>query len=78
MTKVGCEQCDSSGYKGWIAIHELLMGTEQAKTAIKKKYCAAEINDRSLSENMKTMKMDGISKVLQGITVLTQILKVCS
>jgi type II secretory ATPase GspE/PulE/Tfp pilus assembly ATPase PilB-like protein len=78
MNKVGCEQCDSSGYKGRIAIHELLMGTEQAKTAIKKQYSAAEIKDRSLVENMKTMKMDGISKVFQGITVLSQILKVCT
>jgi type II secretory ATPase GspE/PulE/Tfp pilus assembly ATPase PilB-like protein len=78
MKKVGCEHCDNSGYKGRIAIHELLMGTEQTKTAIKKKYSAAEIQDRSLAENMKTMKMDGISKVFQGITVLSQILKVCT
>ena len=77
MKKVGCEQCDSSGFKGRIAIHELLMGTKQAKTAIKKQYCAAEIEERSLAENMKTMKMDGINKVFQGMTVLSQILKVC-
>ncbi|MGV7222972.1 MAG: GspE/PulE family protein [Nitrospinales bacterium] len=77
MKKVGCERCDSSGYKGRIALHELLMGTEQAKTAIKKQYSAAEIKDRSLAENMKTMKMDGISKVFQGITALSQVLKVC-
>jgi type II secretory ATPase GspE/PulE/Tfp pilus assembly ATPase PilB-like protein len=78
MKKVGCEQCDSSGFKGRIAIHELLMGSKQAKTAIKRKYCAAEIEERSLAENMKTMKMDGINKVFQGITVLSQILKVCT
>jgi type II secretory ATPase GspE/PulE/Tfp pilus assembly ATPase PilB-like protein len=78
MKKVGCEQCDSSGFKGRIAIHELLMGSKQAKTAIKRKYCAAEIEERSLAENMKIMKMDGINKVFQGITVLSQILKVCT
>jgi type II secretory ATPase GspE/PulE/Tfp pilus assembly ATPase PilB-like protein len=78
MKKVGCEQCDSTGFKGRIAIHELLMGTKQAKTAIKKQYCAAEIEKRSLAENMKTMKMDGINKVFQGITVLSQVLKVCT
>ncbi len=77
MKKIGCERCDSSGYKGRIALHELLMGTEQAKTAIKKQYSATEIKNQSLSENMKSMKMDGISKVFQGITVLSQILKVC-
>jgi type II secretory ATPase GspE/PulE/Tfp pilus assembly ATPase PilB-like protein len=78
MKKVGCEQCDSSGYKGRIAIHELLEGTEQVKTAIKGQFSAAEIKDRSLAENMKTMKMDGISKVFQGLTVLNQILRACT
>jgi type II secretory ATPase GspE/PulE/Tfp pilus assembly ATPase PilB-like protein len=78
MKKVGCDRCDSSGYKGRIAIHELLMGTEQAKTAIKKQYSATEIKNQSLAENMKSMKMDGISKVFQGITVLSQVLKVCA
>jgi type II secretory ATPase GspE/PulE/Tfp pilus assembly ATPase PilB-like protein len=78
MKKVGCEQCDSSGFKGRIAIHELLMGTKQAKTAIKKQHSAAEIEARSLAENMKTMKMDGINKVFQGMTALSQILKVCT
>jgi type II secretory ATPase GspE/PulE/Tfp pilus assembly ATPase PilB-like protein len=77
MKKMGCERCDSSGYKGRIALHELLMGTEQAKTAIKKQYSATEIKNLSLAENMKSMKMDGIRKVFQGITVLSQVLKVC-
>jgi type II secretory ATPase GspE/PulE/Tfp pilus assembly ATPase PilB-like protein len=78
MKKAGCEKCDSSGYKGRIALHELLMGTEQAKTAIKKQYSATEIKNQSLAENMKTMKMDGISKVFRGITLLSQVLKVCT
>ena len=78
MKKVGCEKCERSGYKGRIALHELLMGTEQAKTAIKKQYSATEIKNECLAENMKTMKMDGISKVFQGITVLSQVLKVCT
>jgi type II secretory ATPase GspE/PulE/Tfp pilus assembly ATPase PilB-like protein len=54
------------------------MGTEQTKIAIKKQYSAAEIKNLSLAENMKSMKMDGISKVFQGITVLGQVFKVCT
>jgi Tfp pilus assembly pilus retraction ATPase PilT len=78
MRKVGCDRCDSSGYKERIALHELLMGTEQTKTAIKKQYFADEIKNLSLAENMKSMKMDGIMKVFQGITDLKQVLKVCT
>ena len=66
MKKVGCDRCDSSGYRGRIALHELLMGTEQAKTAIKKQYSATEIKNQSLSENMKTMKIDGLVKCFRG------------
>ena len=78
MKKVGCERCDSSGYKGRIALHELLKGTEQLKTAIKKQYSATEIKNLSLAENMRSMKMDGIGKVFEGISVLNQILQVCT
>jgi type II secretory ATPase GspE/PulE/Tfp pilus assembly ATPase PilB-like protein len=78
MKKVGCVRCDISGYKGRIALHELLKGTEQLKTAIKKQYSAIKIKNLSLAENMKSMKMDGISKVFQGITVLNQVLQVCA
>jgi type II secretory ATPase GspE/PulE/Tfp pilus assembly ATPase PilB-like protein len=54
------------------------MGTEKTKTLIKKQSSADEIKNLSLAENMKSMKMDGISKVIQGVTVLSQVLKVCT
>ncbi len=74
---MGCDRCDS-GYKGRIALHELLMGTEKTKTLIKKQSSADKIKNLSLAEKIKSMKMDGISKVIQGITVLSQVLKVCT
>ena len=78
MRKEGCDSCDSAGYKGRIALHELLLGTEQTKAAIKKQFLADEIKNLSLAENMKSMKMDGITKIFQGITDLKQVLKVCN
>lgn len=77
MKKAGCGKCNGVGYKGRIAIHELLMGTKSVKKAIKQRLMVEEIFDLAMQEGMKTLKMDGIQKVFQGITDLSQILKVC-
>ncbi len=77
MCKVGCDQCEGTGYSGRIGIHELLIGSEALKKAIKHEASAEELRTLALQEGMKTLKMDGIEKVLQGLTDLEQILRVC-
>ena len=77
MKKAGCETCGGTGYKGRIAIHELLVGTHAIKEAIKKSASVETIRELALREGMRTLKMDGIQKVFQGITDLDQIMKVC-
>jgi len=77
MKEVGCGECNGIGYKGRIAIHELLRGTESVKKAIKQRLMVEEIFAVAMKEGMKTLKMDGIQKVFQGSTDLRQILKVC-
>ncbi len=78
MKKVGCEICEKSGYKGRIALHELLIETEEIKNAIKKRMHPSEIEQLMLKSGMKTLKMDGIDKIFQGLTDLSQVLKVCA
>jgi type II secretory ATPase GspE/PulE/Tfp pilus assembly ATPase PilB-like protein len=77
MKKAGCDMCNGSGYKGRIAIHELLIGTPTIKDAIKKNSSVTIIRDLALRQGLRTLKMDGIDKVFQGITDLDQITKVC-
>jgi len=77
MKEGECGECYGIGYKGRIAIHELLLGTEGVKKAIKQRLMVEEIFALAMQEGMKTLKMDGIQKVFQGITDLSQILKVC-
>ena len=77
MKKVGCERCNGSGYKGRIAIHELLLSSEEIKKAIWHKASANELRALAMSSGMKTLIMDGIHKVFQGITDLGEILQVC-
>ena len=77
MKKNGCEKCGGTGYKGRIAFHELLAGTKKVKDYIKKSTGVEQLRDLAIEEGMRTLKMDGIMKVFQGITDYEQVNKVC-
>jgi type II secretory ATPase GspE/PulE/Tfp pilus assembly ATPase PilB-like protein len=77
MKKVGCDNCNGSGYKGRIAIHELFLSSEEIKKAIWHKASANELRAMAIKDGMRTLIMDGIHKVFQGITDLGEILQVC-
>ncbi|MCX7635213.1 MAG: ATPase, T2SS/T4P/T4SS family, partial [Syntrophales bacterium] len=75
--RVGCHDCNGTGYRGRLAIHELVMGTKSLKQIIKDRAHIDKILDVALEEGMRTLLMDGISKVLQGHTDMEQVFKVC-
>jgi len=75
--KVGCDACGGSGYKGRTGLHELLIATDPIKKLIQEHARVAEILARCLEEGMRTLKMDGIEKVMQGITDMAQVRAVC-
>ncbi|MGH8677432.1 MAG: secretion system protein E, partial [Burkholderiales bacterium] len=74
---VGCEVCGGTGYKGRVGLHELLIGTDPVKKHIQEHSRVAEIVATALAEGMRTLKQDGIEKVLQGITDVHQVRAVC-
>jgi len=73
----GCEACSNSGYKGRVGLHELLLASDTIKKLIQEHARVAEILAVGLEEGMRTLKMDGIEKVLQGITDMPQVRAVC-
>src|SRR5215470_9250512 len=75
--KAGCETCSNTGYKGRVGLHELLLGTDAIKKNIQEHARVAEMLATALDEGMRTLKMDGIEKVMQGITDLAQVRAVC-
>jgi type II secretory ATPase GspE/PulE/Tfp pilus assembly ATPase PilB-like protein len=74
---VGCDACGGSGYKGRVGLHELLVGTDGMKKMIQEHARVAEMLALALAEGMLTLKMDGMEKVLQGITDMAQVRAVC-
>jgi type II secretory ATPase GspE/PulE/Tfp pilus assembly ATPase PilB-like protein len=73
----GCDKCNNSGYKGRVGLHELLEGTDAVKKNIQEHARVAEMFATALEDGMRTLKMDGIEKVLQGVTDMKQVRAVC-
>ena len=76
-TPVGCEACGGTGYKGRVGLHELLLGSDAIKKQIQEHARVAEVLATALNEGMRTLKQDGVEKVLQGITDMHQVRAVC-
>ncbi len=74
---VGCDTCSGTGYRGRIALHELMVGSDAVKKAIQEKARVAELVALALSEGMRTLKQDGIEKILLGVTDMAQVRAVC-
>jgi type II secretory ATPase GspE/PulE/Tfp pilus assembly ATPase PilB-like protein len=74
---VGCDQCNGGGYKGRVGLHELMVGTDDAKKLLQEHARVAQLLACALEDGMLTLKMDGIEKVLSGITDIKQVRAVC-
>ena len=72
-----CETCGGSGYKGRIGLHELMVGTDAAKKLIQEHARVAQLLAQALEDGMRTLKQDGMEKVLQGLTDMKQVRAVC-
>jgi type II secretory ATPase GspE/PulE/Tfp pilus assembly ATPase PilB-like protein len=77
MKKTGCEACGGTGYKGRVAIHELLVNTEGIKPLIRHKAISDNLREQALQDGTRTLLMDGIQKVFLGLTDLTEVLQIC-
>ncbi len=73
----GCSVCNQTGYKGRLAIHELLVADDGLRKLIQKRRPVGEIRDHALANGMLTLKQDGIIKVLKGDTDLKQVRAAC-
>jgi len=73
----GCRSCGGSGYRGRMALHELLAADVDVKRLILKGASVPEIRDAALEGGMTTLMQDGIQKVLAGHTDMAQVRAVC-
>ncbi|HRI39622.1 MAG TPA: GspE/PulE family protein, partial [Nitrospira sp.] len=69
----GCEVCNQTGFKGRVALHELLVGSEEIKNLIQSRARTSEILNIAMRDGMVTLLQDGIQKVLKGLTTYRQV-----
>jgi type II secretory ATPase GspE/PulE/Tfp pilus assembly ATPase PilB-like protein len=69
----GCASCRDTGYKGRIALHELLIVTSRIKQLIHTRATAATLLDAARAEGMTTLMQDGVFKILRGWTDYNQV-----
>ena len=69
----GCDLCNRTGFKGRVAIHELLLSSDELKRLVQSRSQTATMLRQVKQEGMVTLVQDGILKVLKGITTYRQI-----
>ncbi len=74
----GCEACGNSGYKGRLALHEVLTTSDEIRALIAHKSPVEAIRKSACQGGMTTLLQDGVAKVLGGQTDMKQVLSVCS
>jgi type II secretory ATPase GspE/PulE/Tfp pilus assembly ATPase PilB-like protein len=74
----GCKHCNHTGYDGRIALHELLEITAPIRRALLDGTDTAGLVDLALKSGMKTLKQDGIEKILQGHIDMVQVRNACT
>jgi type IV pilus assembly protein PilB len=72
----GCDRCKGRGYLGRTAIIEALPVSEPVRRLIIKRASAAVIKNQGVTEGMKTLRMAGIDKAIEGVTTLEEVWRV--
>lgn len=75
---VGCPSCSNTGYRGRFAIHEVMTMTDEMRELILAGASAGKVEKLAVSQGMTTLRNDGLSKALAGVTSLEEILRVVS
>ncbi|MEK7691680.1 MAG: type II secretion system ATPase GspE [Bdellovibrionota bacterium] len=72
----GCGSCSHSGYSGRTVIHELMIVDEEVRTQIIRKADAGTLKKVAIERGMITLREDGVTKVIQGLTTIDELMRV--
>jgi type IV pilus assembly protein PilB len=68
-----CPECRGSGYKGRMAIHELMIMNDEIRSLVMRHASASEIREVARRTGMRTLREDGMRKVALGLTTIEQV-----
>jgi type IV pilus assembly protein PilB len=76
MHGAGCATCNGTGYKGRVALYEVMRFTDNLRELVLQGASTAELKVAAIRAGMSSLRMSGIEKVLAGITTVDEILRV--
>lgn len=72
----GCSVCGNTGFKGRIALYEVMPISESVKELILMGASATEIKNEAIAQGMKTLRQSGLTKIAEGVTSVSEILRI--
>ena len=73
---IGCRSCAETGYRGRLAVNEVMPVSEEIERLAVAHASASEIKKVAVAEGMVTLRNDGLLKAAQGLTTLEEIMRV--
>ncbi len=73
---VGCVECSNTGYRGRVALHEVMTMSEELEALVTNHATSTELRAAALRDGMVTLRQDGFAKAALGITTIEEVLRV--
>jgi type IV pilus assembly protein PilB len=72
----GCDECNGTGFRGRVALYEVMPVKEDLKDLILRGGSALDVKREAIRLGMKTLRQSGLSKIEEGVTTLEEVLRV--
>ena len=72
----GCRTCNTSGYKGRVALYEIMVMNEELREFVLNGASALELKREAIRQGMKTLRMSGLTKLMDGSTSMEEVVRV--
>jgi type IV pilus assembly protein PilB len=72
----GCRSCSGTGYRGRLAVHEVMLVTDEIEALTVKRASANEVRRTAITEGMRLLRDDGLGKAAKGLTSIEDVLRV--
>jgi type IV pilus assembly protein PilB len=76
MKGAGCRECNNTGYRGRVALYEVMPFTDRLKEMVLQGCSTAELKDEMIRHGIQTLRMAGLAKVKVGMTTIDEVMRV--